>query len=89
MVYQAIEEYLVRELVFVHLSLPYVVGKGGGRRNQHASSEVDLRALMRNKVAVLRRETGGGCVYQDLNNANYTDDQGVQCHSSRCSPNVG
>jgi lipoate-protein ligase A len=75
-----LEERLVRQIVqestpakpqallFLRRNAPCVVVG----RNQHAESEVNLRALERDKVCLLRRKTGGGCVYQDLGNANYT-----------------
>jgi lipoate-protein ligase A len=93
-VHQALEEHLVRELVqestvaqpkallFLRRNAPCVVIG----RNQHALSEVDISALRRDKVVLLRRKTGGGCVYQDLGNANYTlvrpDGQGVRASNN-------
>mgnify|MGYP003290026834 CR=1 FL=1 len=40
--------------------------------NQNAYTEVDLDYLKRNNIALVRRVTGGGAVYHDLGNLNYT-----------------
>ena len=40
--------------------------------NQNAYAEVDLDYLKRNDIALVRRVTGGGAVYHDLGNLNYT-----------------
>ena len=40
--------------------------------NQNAHAEVDTGYLLRNDIALARRITGGGAVYHDLGNLNYT-----------------
>ncbi len=41
-------------------------------RNQSASREVDLDLLYEEEVDLVRRRSGGGAVYQDLGNLNYS-----------------
>ena len=41
-------------------------------KNQVASSEVDLAFARKNGIPVFRRHTGGGAVYHDLGNINFT-----------------
>ncbi len=41
-------------------------------RNQDARIEVDENVMQRRGIALIRRETGGGAVYHDLGNINYT-----------------
>ena len=40
--------------------------------NQNAYAEVNLPWLQENGIALVRRVTGGGAVYHDLQNLNYT-----------------
>ena len=40
--------------------------------NQNAYAEVNLDYLQSNNIALVRRVTGGGAVYHDLGNLNYT-----------------
>ena len=41
-------------------------------RNQNIYSELDLEFIKDNKIDPVRRFTGGGCVYHDLGNLNFT-----------------
>ena len=40
--------------------------------NQEVNTEVNLEYLEKNGIALVRRVTGGGAVYHDLENLNYT-----------------
>ena len=40
--------------------------------NQEINTEVNLEYLRQNDIALVRRVTGGGAVYHDLGNLNYT-----------------
>ena len=68
----AVEEHLLRQkgsdLVMIWKSEPSVViGK-----HQNAISEINLDWIRQNKIPVIRRISGGGTVYHDLGNINYT-----------------
>ena len=68
----AIEEYLFSscsdDIFMLWQNEPTVViGK-----NQNVYSEIDLELLKENNVHLARRITGGGAVYHDLGNLNYT-----------------
>ena len=68
----ALEEYLfsnTREDVFMlwQNSPTVVIGK-----NQNAYAEVDLKYAESNGIKIARRITGGGAVYHDLGNVNYS-----------------
>jgi len=41
-------------------------------RNQNAYAELDMDYIAEHRLPVIRRLTGGGAVYHDLNNLNYT-----------------
>lgn len=68
----AIEEYLFNaydETVF-HIwrnEKSVIVGK-----NQLLEAEIDLEYVNRNSIKIVRRFTGGGAVYQDLGNINFS-----------------
>ncbi len=68
----AVEEYLFRhaddDVFMLWQNAPSVIlGK-----NQNVYAEVDLEYAQRNGINVCRRITGGGAVYHDLGNINYT-----------------
>ena len=68
----ALEEYLFRnaddDIFMLWQNSPSVIVG----RNQNAYAEVDLAYTEREGVNVCRRITGGGAVYHDLGNINYT-----------------
>ena len=41
-------------------------------RNQNAWSQVNARFVRENRIPVIRRSSGGGAVYQDMGNVNFT-----------------
>jgi lipoate-protein ligase A len=70
----AIEEYLLREVVsdrpifYFYVNNPSaIVG-----RNQNVFEEIDLNFVQKHSIPVLRRLSGGGTVYHDLGNINYS-----------------
>jgi lipoate-protein ligase A len=70
----ALEEYLLKEFsldsdlfVFWQNSPAVIVG-----RNQNTAGEIDQEFVAKNGVTVVRRLTGGGAVYHDLGNLNFT-----------------
>ena len=70
----AFEEYCLRELVqFERILLLWqndnaiIIG-----RYQNAESEINLEAARRLDTKIVRRPSGGGAVYHDLGNLNYT-----------------
>lgn len=70
----ALEEYLLREYVreeplfLFYVNTPSVIVG----RNQNIYSEVNLRYTAVHDIYVLRRLSGGGTVYHDLGNLNYS-----------------
>lgn len=68
----ALEEYLLRErheefFVLWRDEPCVVVGK-----NQNTLSEINLDYVNKNAIKVVRRQTGGGTVFHDLGNLNFT-----------------
>lgn len=68
----ATEEYVFRnfneEILFLYINSPSVViGK-----HQNAYEEINLEYVMQNKLPVIRRISGGGTVYHDGGNLNFT-----------------
>ncbi|WP_031368009.1 lipoate--protein ligase family protein, partial [Clostridium botulinum] len=66
-----------------------VVGK-----NQNTLSEIDMDYIETNKVKVVRRQTGGGAVFHDLGNLNYTfivkdDGKSFNDFERFCKPIIG
>ena len=68
----ALEEYLLNnsddDIFMLWQNAPVVVIG----RNQNAYAEVNLEYAKENNISVCRRITGGGAVYHDLGNLNYT-----------------
>ena len=66
------EEYFLRnsdeEIFFLYINEPcIVVGK-----HQNLLSEINLRFVIDHNIKLARRISGGGAVYQDLNNLNFS-----------------
>ena len=68
----AMEEYLLKqkkeEIFFLWRNSPsIIIGK-----NQNAYSEIDVDYVKEKNITVIRRLTGGGAVFHDLGNINFT-----------------
>lgn len=67
----ATEEYFLKnsteEIFLIYINEPcIVIGK-----HQNLLSEINLQFVINNKIKLARRISGGGTVYQDLNNLNF------------------
>ena len=68
----AMEEYLLKnfdEDIFIlwRNESSVIVGK-----NQNTLSEINLNYIKENSIPVIRRQSGGGAVFHDLGNINFT-----------------
>jgi len=66
--YQLLEEAQDNTILFLWQNSPAVIFG----RNQSIFAEVDIDYLLKNKISPVRRFSGGGAVFQDLGNLNFT-----------------
>ncbi len=70
----ALEEYILKnldakeEIIFLWQNTPTIVVGN----NQNTIAEINLPFVNKHKIKVVRRLSGGGAVYQDLGNLNFT-----------------
>ena len=68
----ALEEYALTEMnlnliILWRNSKAVIIGK-----NQNAMEEINLKYIAQNNIEVIRRQSGGGAVFHDLGNINFT-----------------
>ena len=70
----AIEEYVLKnfsldeDFIFLWQNTPTIVVGN----NQNTIEEINMKYVKQNNIHVVRRMSGGGAVYQDLGNLNFT-----------------
>ncbi|KIL39526.1 lipoate--protein ligase [Gordoniibacillus kamchatkensis] len=84
----AIEEYALRHLPEEHDYLLFYINEPSIiiGKNQNTHEEINAEYVERNGIHVVRRLSGGGAVYHDLGNLNYsfiTKDDGQSFHNYR------
>jgi lipoate-protein ligase (EC 6.-.-.-) len=82
----AIEEYILRHLDVNETYLLFYINEPSIiiGRNQNTIEEINTDFVEKNKIKVVRRLSGGGAVYHDLGNLNYsfiTRDDGSSFHN--------
>ncbi len=76
------EEFTSGDILLVWRNSPAVVCG----RNQNIFAETDVIHTLQSGVSIVRRDTGGGCVYHDLGNVNYaiiSDSNGINVSYDR------
>ena len=70
----ALEEYAFKHL-WMRINLPTWINKPSiiVGRHQNTIEEINRDYVRENGIEVVRRISGGGAVYHDLNNLNYTN----------------
>lgn len=84
----AMEEYALRHLPIEHDYLLFYINEPSIiiGKNQNTHEEINAEYVERNGIHVVRRLSGGGAVYHDLGNLNYsfiTKDDGESFHNYR------
>ena len=70
----AVEEYILKnfsldeEFIFLWQNTPTIVVGN----NQNTIEEINMKFVKDNNISVVRRMSGGGAVYQDSGNLNFT-----------------